>query len=495
MAGKPDSTPPLILCISSDSALNAELSELLAGTGFELAFASDLRDGLARAEALLPAVILLDAHPYQIGTEICRRLRANRLVASIPIVMIVSRDERDIRAAGLSAGADDFLDRPFDGLELLARLRILTRLSTNRLMLSDLKRFSWMVQHADEGYLLLDRAGGIQYANEFAGQLLNLPEDSLGLPFVKVVERLYVPEPEEVWKDWLADPEPLFLIQPESPTARASWVVVEALDMPIHMDYHRIVRLREVTERMSIYQDMRRFHTVVSHKLRTPMSIMYSNLNLIKNRLDMLSPDQVKDFARSAIEGADRLANEIRSILSYIDAPLSLTVGNPMKLGDLPDMVVSVSQLLGLQHVSISLPRDLEPATVALTHDAVEMVFFELLENARKFHPAHAPQVEISVGKVDSDHILIRVMDDGVNLSVEQQKWAWLPYVQGEKDFSGELPGIGLGFPMVATLVWKSGGDLRLRNRPDMPGVLVEMKIPLEATARRRERIAAPFGD
>ncbi|MFZ5922348.1 MAG: ATP-binding protein [Chloroflexota bacterium] len=490
-----DSSLPLILCISADSALKAELSGLLAGTGFELAFASDTGDGLARAEALLPAVILLDFGPNLAATEVCRRLRANRLLAGIPIVMIVSREERDARAAGLGAGADDFLDKPFDGLELLARLRTLTRLSTHRLMLSDLKRFSWMVQHADEGYLLLDRAGGIQYANDFAGQLLNLPEDSLGLPFVKVVERLYVPEPEEVWRDWPTDPEPLFLVQPESPTARASWVVVEALDMPVHTDYHRIVRLREVTERMSIYQDMRRFHTVVSHKLRTPMAIMYTNLNVIKNRLDMLSPDQVKDFARSAIEGADRLANEIRSILSYIDAPLSLTLGDPLRLDALPDMVVSVSRLLGLGQVSLSLPRDLEPATVALTHDAVEMIFFELLENARKFHPAHAPRVEISVDRADAGHVLVRVMDDGVNLSVEQQKWAWLPYVQGEKDFSGELPGIGLGFPMVATLVWKSGGDLRLRNRPDAPGVLVEMKLPLEETARRRERIAAPFGE
>ncbi|MEW5830618.1 MAG: ATP-binding protein, partial [Chloroflexota bacterium] len=168
---------------------------------------------------------------------------------------------------------------------------------------------------------------------------------------------------------------------------------------------------------------------------------------------------------------------------------------DPLRLDALPDMVVSVSRLLGLGQVSLSLPRDLEPATVALTHDAVEMIFFELLENARKFHPAHAPRVEISVDRADAGHVLVRVMDDGVNLSVEQQKWAWLPYVQGEKDFSGELPGIGLGFPMVATLVWKSGGDLRLRNRPDAPGVLVEMKLPLEETARRRERIAAPFGE
>jgi len=46
---------------------------------------------------------------------------------------------------------------------------------------------------------------------------------------------------------------------------------------------------------------------------------------------------------------------------------------------------------------------------------------------------------------------------------------------------------------MVATLVWKAGGDLWLRNRPDGPGVIIELKIPLESTARKFERSAAPY--
>jgi two-component system cell cycle response regulator len=85
------------------------------------------------------------------------------------------------------------------------------------------------------------------------------------------------------------------------------------------------------------------------------------------------------------------------------------------------------------------------------------------------------------------------VADNGQTLSTEQLAWVWLPYVQGEKDFTGELPGMGLGFPMVATLVWKAGGDLHLRNRHDGPGVIVELKIPLESSARRFERPAAPY--
>jgi len=121
------------------------------------------------------------------------------------------------------------------------------------------------------------------------------------------------------------------------------------------------------------------------------------------------------------------------------------------------------------------------------------MILHELFENSHKFHPAHDPHIEISLAQTDAKFIDLRVADDGLTLTPEQLSWAWLPYVQGEKDFTGELPGMGLGFPMVATLVWKAGGDLWLRNRYDGPGLVVEMRIPLESTARKIEHSAAPY--
>lgn len=487
---------PLILSVISDPATRQELSELLAGTGFRLELSDTPDLGLAMAEAMLPDAILIDMHlPGNSALETCRRMRASRVLRGAPVLMLFSHDDRDARAAGLSAGADDFFDKPFDGLELLARLRTITRLSANRLLTADLTRFAWMAAHAPEGYLLLDSAGRIQYANESAHALLHLPDDPAGLPFVNVVERLYAPEPESVWQRWLDDPEPCFLVQPESPTARAAWLVLEALDSLMGAEHHRVVRLRDVTERMSIYHDMRRFHTVVSHKLRTPMSVMYTNLNLMSNRLEKLSPDEIRRFAAETVGGAFRLVSEIRDILAYIDAPLSLNYGDPLAVRELPDMVQSMSQTLKLSDVHLSLPAHLANETIAFTPYAMEMLLYELLENAQKFHPQRAPRVDISVGQTEPGYIKLRVVDDGVHLSPEQLRWVWLPYVQGEKDFTGELPGMGLGFPMAATLIWQAGGDLRLRNRPDAPGVVVDMDIPLEETSRQRQRSAARFGE
>lgn len=489
----------VILAIISDQALERELKKLLQDTCFDLLTTPTSQLGMQVAEELLPDVILVDidinlnVNIEGDALETCRLIRANRVLRGIPILMLCNSLDHDSRALGLSAGVDDFISKPFEAIELLTRLRTVTRLNAKRLMVIDLTRFNWMASHAKGGYVLLDKSGAIHYANENARFLLNLPEDYLGLPMIAVVEHRFTAKPQEAWANWTNEPVPIFLIQPETPTARAVWVMMDVLDTSLGVEQHRIVHLMDVTERMSIYQDMRRFHTVVAHKLRTPISMLVSSMALLKSRLDQLSGEEVKELVRSGIKGVDRLANQIQEILTYIDAPLALNVSDPVALDVIPKMVRTICGPLRMRNVVVFLPGQLRDKIVALTYDAFEMILYELLLNARNFHPEKNPTVEIAVEQIDESYIRFRVADNGQTLSIEQLSWAWIPYMQGEKDFTGELPGMGLGFPMVATLLWKVGGDIDLRNRHDGPGVVVEMKIPLESVVRTYERSAEPY--
>lgn len=71
------------------------------------------------------------------------------------------------------------------------------------------------------------------------------------------------------------------------------------------------------------------------------------------------------------------------------------------------------------------------------------------------------------------------VKDDGIRLTAEQLNWARLPYFQGEKFFTGETPGMGLGLPTVTSIIWQVGGQVTISNRTDCPGVVVSLSIPL----------------
>jgi len=115
-----------VLVVDDDLSLRRMLGRTLAAEGFEVTVAADGGAALAAAERTAPDVIVLDiAMPGLDGLAVCRRLRSKGLPT--PILMLTARDAVPDRVAGLEAGADDYLVKPFAVQELVARLRALTR--------------------------------------------------------------------------------------------------------------------------------------------------------------------------------------------------------------------------------------------------------------------------------------------------------------------------------------------------------------------------------
>jgi two-component system response regulator MprA len=115
-----------ILVIDDDPPLRRMLERTLAAEGFDVASAADGGAALVAAERSAPDVIVLDvAMPDLDGLAVCRRLRSKGLPT--PILMLTARDAVPDRVAGLEAGADDYLVKPFAVQELIARIRALTR--------------------------------------------------------------------------------------------------------------------------------------------------------------------------------------------------------------------------------------------------------------------------------------------------------------------------------------------------------------------------------
>ena len=120
-----------ILVVDDEPAVRESLRRALELEGYEVELAADGREALYRLEADWPqdAVILDVLMPGIDGLEVCRRVRGsgNR----VPVLMLTARDEVENRVAGLDAGADDYVTKPFALEELLARLRALLRRTTS----------------------------------------------------------------------------------------------------------------------------------------------------------------------------------------------------------------------------------------------------------------------------------------------------------------------------------------------------------------------------
>lgn len=110
-----------LLLIEDDSGLVFTLSDRLIAEGYDLETASDGRSGLQLAQSKRFDLILLDVMlPEKTGFEVCRELRKNGI--RTPILMLTARGQLDDKVTGLKLGADDYLTKPFEALELIARI-------------------------------------------------------------------------------------------------------------------------------------------------------------------------------------------------------------------------------------------------------------------------------------------------------------------------------------------------------------------------------------
>lgn len=132
--------PARILIVDDELAARTALATLLRREGFEVSEVGEGAAALAQCASFLPDLILLDiVMPGMTGFDVCRRIKATPETRLTPVVLITGLSATEDRIQGINAGADDFLSKPIDFSELLARARSLLRL----------KEFTDELEHAE----------------------------------------------------------------------------------------------------------------------------------------------------------------------------------------------------------------------------------------------------------------------------------------------------------------------------------------------------------
>src|SRR5437870_1467977 len=119
------SSKPRVLVVEDDGEIAEVLRRSLRLEGYDVRLAGDGSDALEESSVFEPDAVVLDLGlPRVDGIEVCRRLRRE---GDVPILILTARDDVDARVEGLDSGADDYLVKPFERQELLARMRALLR--------------------------------------------------------------------------------------------------------------------------------------------------------------------------------------------------------------------------------------------------------------------------------------------------------------------------------------------------------------------------------
>ena len=155
--------PEMILVVDDDPDIARFVEVNLRSAGFDVAVATDGEEALRRADEIRPDLVLLDVMmPRVDGFEVAQRLRRNPRTANTCIIMLTAKAQSSDKVLGLTAGADDYIIKPFDPIELLARVKTTLRRAKDMRNLSPLTGLPGNIRIQDEIQRKVEE--GLQFA-------------------------------------------------------------------------------------------------------------------------------------------------------------------------------------------------------------------------------------------------------------------------------------------------------------------------------------------
>jgi signal transduction histidine kinase len=474
-----------ILVADDDSTSLRLLEFTLAKWGYEVVPARDGAEawqGLQRDDA--PPLVILDwMMPGMDGIEICRRVRAEPMPRLIHIILLTSKDRREDVVAGLEAGADDYVVKPFDPAELRARVGVGARivelqrglaergeeLAVARVLAVEQELVEAAVTAMSDGIVVTDADWRITTTNRAACLLLNLPPDGWkSLPIEDALHPFTLSVP---WAD----------LQAAGPHVAAVEITRPDTQPPLFLDARlthivdpagklagAVLTVRDVTAERHDENIRANFFTTVSHKLRTPLTVLGGFLYLLKR----LPPERL--VQRSA-ELLAMCASAVQRLQGLVDQLLDLkAIGTRQMESESPPADVAsviaaacgkVRGLYATRPIEIETEIAPDAARSAASPEHVGIVLGNLLENAVKFADKTPVRIRVQVQRKDPSWLAFSVSDNGPGIPHEYYDRIFEGFVQVEDRVSGQVPGLGVGLLMARQIIHAYRGTISVQSR------------------------------
>ena len=459
-----------VLVVDDDEVSRSLLKALLSTEGYTVFFAKDGFQALEMAGRISPDVVLLDIMmPELDGFEVCRRLRANPALQTIPVVMLTALDGRDSRLRGLEVGADEFLTKPVDPIELCTRVRTITRLNRFRQICDSRARFETAVEHSPDAIGLTDGDGHVLHANNAFQQLIGRMPASIFDCFSDATTdalraQLSSPQPNGSRGASLETPLALSAV----PGAIADVIVVRLpeSDGPI---FEFI--LRDITERKLLEAQLLSMQRIellgqvasgVVHDVNNLLMLMIMHTEALEEN----ATPEIRKRVEFIRDGAERSAGLLREILMF-----GRGAGEILKSVHIPavlrETAVITRNLLGEKsELDLEAPPGLP--TILGVASQIQQVVMNLCVNARDAMPAGG-RVQLKAGAVTlsasearaiwhdakaGEYVTISVRDTGTGIAPEIRSRVFDPFFTTKP----REKATGLGLAIVHRIVHNHQG-------------------------------------
>ena len=533
--------------ILEDSPLEAEMARRTLGTGYDVETFADgsvLLERLSNSRALPDALVVDWQLPGISGLEVCRIVRATHDAMRLPILVLTAQAEKTNLVEGFTAGANDYVMKPYDVAELVARVGTLVR--TSRLQAAQLRRQRQLALSADVGAALtkggnltevagrctralthhLDAAHAQIWARRGSELKLLAATDLTQPPSViptEIIERvareqkiIVIDDPNELlslgWSSEILAFAALPLVLRDETFGVLAFTskppisdAVPALTTIADLLALGVARARVEEERSQLLERERAsradaeaanrskddFLAMVSHELRTP-------LNAITGWTTMLMTGDL-DEARSkrALETIDRNARSQTQLIEDL-LDISRIVSGKLRVEvstvDVPTVAELALEAVRLQADSkgIALDAHIERSgTITGDADRIQQIIWNLLNNAIKFTP-RGGRVTLGV-HCRPMNIEISVADDGQGIGADFLPYVFERFRQADGTITRAKGGLGLGLSIVKHLVELHGGTIEAKSAGQGKGSSFVVCLPIRKTDQPEDRPSATF--
>ncbi|MCE8422398.1 MAG: response regulator [Candidatus Methanoperedens sp.] len=405
------------ILVVDDEPINVRLITEILTADYEIIEASGGKEAIEKMISEKPDIVLLDIMMPEInGYEVCKKIKQNELTRFTPVVMVTALSESEDKVLAIEAGADDFLTKPINFIELITRVKSLLR-----------------GKHFYDQ--LLESRERIAQQNE----ALQKARDELE---VRVRERT-------------------------AELTKAN----EALECSNEFSKTANIKLKKADEIKT------QFLSVVSHELRTPLTPIKAQLQMIlagyfgeltekqKKSLDMIMRNTLRQ---------DRLVGDILDIskLEAGEMKFMMTRSNLNEV--IVNAVETMIPLANPKNVILTLKQDIIPE-ILLDKDRITQVIVNLINNALKFTDSGGTiDVELSGAK---DCAIIKVKDTGIGIKKEDQERLFRPFVQVDSSYGRKYEGSGLGLAISKGIITFHGGKIWIESE-EGKGSTFQFTIP-----------------